>query len=86
MSIIVHQSPRAPASCEAERLRAHFGLARVSDSDADPYPRGRLALAKFKAGDTLFMTNIAPPRWLRNQPEIIAFDEAVADMEKRGAA
>ena len=85
MSVIVYGPQGCGKSTHAELLREHFGMQRVVDDAADPYPKTKLAAMRFKAGDTLYLTNQGPPYPIdaHTDRRIHHFDQAMRDVTKR---
>lgn len=84
MSIIIHGPQGCGKSRHAEALARHFGCTHIIDQAADPYPRTKLAAVRFKLGNTLFLTNKAPPYPIDHRDRrILHFDRAIAALRQR---
>jgi len=60
MSIIIHGPQGCGKTRSTKLLREHYGMNEVVDDGSDPYPLSQKQIEEFKAGKTLFLTNIDP--------------------------
>lgn len=84
MSVIVYGPQGCGKSRHAEALARHFGCRHIVDQAADPYPRTKMQAVRFKLGNTLFLTHMAPPYPIDAcDRRILHFDKAMAALRQR---
>lgn len=87
MSIIIYGPQACGKTRNAEKLRSHFKMDEVADTDAtcgaDPYPISAKQVAEFKRGKILFLTNIDPRGNACNlhSRRVISFSEAMEQIK-----
>lgn len=85
MSVIVYGPQGCGKSLNAQQLMRHFNLKRVIEADELSFSsvylliRSSTHLAKFKAGDALYLTHEPPPPWVDavGGRRVVAFEEAI---------
>lgn len=60
MSTIIHGPCGCGKTRHAEQFRRFFKMDEICDDEMDPYPLTIKQQEEFKAGTTLFLTNISP--------------------------